>query len=385
MKQGNRLIKTVRYLLASFVVVIGLITLVGSNGEFLDEDLGGCPGSPPHAEFTAQPSRGPAPLEVFFDASASYDPDSTLRGYSWHFGDDTYEYNESVTATHIYTTPGTYSIELYISDNCHSSSVRQGITVEGSINATFSAQPTTGTAPLEVAFDASASSDQDGTIISYEWGFGDGQSGEGITTNHTYTSIGRYEAQLTVTNDVGATHSLVQEIKVEVPTATFTAQPISGMPPLEVAFNASSSSGQGNTIISYQWDFDDGHSGEGITINHTYTSIGLYYAQLTVTNDVGESDSGTQKIRVGAPTAAFTMQPTSGRAPLEVFFDASASFDQDGSIVSYEWSFGDWQFGEGAMATHTYTIPGTYTVRLGVRDNDDLYDYTTLEITVEAN
>ena len=100
-------------------------------------------------------------------------------------------------------------------------------------------------------------------------------------------------------------------------------------------------------------------------------------------------DSSTQKIRVGAPTAAFTAQPTSGQVPLEVVFDATASFDQDGTIVKYLWNF-DGQSGPLFEATqpttiHTYTIPGTYQVGLWVKDNDDLYDSTALEIVVEAN
>lgn len=381
--------QTVRYLLASLVSVMGLVTLLGTG---IPEGNGfgiPCPegSEDPHAEFTAQPARGPAPLEVFFNASASYDPDGTISSYGWWFGDGDEGYG--VTITHTYTTPGTHNVRLNVNDNCwHYDIARQGVTVEGSINADFTAQPTTGSEPLEVTFDASGSSDQDGTIVSYEWDFDDGQSGEGVTTTHTYTSIGRYLASLTVTNDVGATHSMTREIKVGVPTAAFTAQPTSGLPPLEVAFDASASTDPG-TILEYEWWFGDGEIGQGITTTHTYSTLDNYSVRLIVINDVGELDSSTQKIRVGAPTAAFTAQPTSGQVPLEVVFDATASFDQDGTIVKYLWNF-DGQSGPLLEATqpttiHTYTIPGTYQVGLWVKDNDDLYDSTALEIVVEAN
>lgn len=73
--------------------------------------------------------------------------------------------------------------------------------------AAFSSDVTEGSAPLEVRFDASASSDPDGTIVSYEWAFGDGNTGTGRTTTHTYADAGSYTPRLTVTDERGASHS----------------------------------------------------------------------------------------------------------------------------------------------------------------------------------
>jgi PKD repeat protein len=60
-----------------------------------------------------------------------------------------------------------------------------------------------------VNFDASNSSDNVG-IASYEWSFGDGTTGTGETTSHTYTSPGTYTVILTVKDAAGnpATHSI---------------------------------------------------------------------------------------------------------------------------------------------------------------------------------
>ena len=82
------------------------------------------------------------------------------------------------------------------------------------------------------------------------------------------------------------------------------------------------------------------------------------------------------------PTASFVANPSRGPAPLTVAFDASGSFDPDGQIVSYSWNFGDGATGSGITATHAYTNPGTYTVRLTVRDNQGATDNTTRSITV---
>ena len=67
------------------------------------------------------------------------------------------------------------------------------------------ATPTTGDAPLRVQFDATGSSDADGTIATYAWDFGDGNVGSGAQLTHSYTSPGDYSATLTVTDNAGAT------------------------------------------------------------------------------------------------------------------------------------------------------------------------------------
>jgi PKD repeat protein len=76
-----------------------------------------------------------------------------------------------------------------------------------------------GRAPLEVRFDASFSRDPDGSIVSYEWDFGDGSSGTGIEPTHAYASGGRYFPTLTVTDDDGESSVFVDEIVVDLPAA----------------------------------------------------------------------------------------------------------------------------------------------------------------------
>jgi hypothetical protein len=80
--------------------------------------------------------------------------------------------------------------------------------------AAFTASPLSGAAPLAVSFDASASSD-DGTIVSYAWDFGDGGTGTGIQTAHTYSAGGKFTVTLTVTDDDGLTGRATATITVE--------------------------------------------------------------------------------------------------------------------------------------------------------------------------
>jgi len=89
-----------------------------------------------------------------------------------------------------------------------------------------------------------------------------------------------------------------------------------------------------------------------------------------------------------APVAGFTAAPSSGASPLEVRFDASTSRDPDGSIVSYQWAFGDGGAATGVFVTHTYlaTSSRAFTATLVVTDNGGRTDSLsrTISLTVDT-
>lgn len=243
-----------------------------------------------------------------------------------------------------------------------------GTTPNQAPTASFTATAT----PLSVAVNGSASTDVDGTIVSYGWDFGNGTLGTGATATGTYAAPGTYTVTLTVTDDDGATGATTQQVVVpdvppnQVPTAAFTAT----TSPLSVAVNGSASADADGTIVSYDWDFGDGNVATGATASNTYAAAGTYTVSLTVTDDDGAIGTTSQQVVVpdipvnGAPTAAFTATPS----PLAVAVDGSASTD-DGTIVSYAWDFGDGGTGSGVTANRTYATPGTYTIVLTVTDD----------------
>lgn len=111
---------------------------------------------------------------------------------------------------------------------------------------------------------------------------------------------------------------------------------------------------------------------------YTYSAPGGYQGGDSFTFRVydGQAYSNTATIAITieeyneAPVASFTVTPNSGQGPLTVNFDASASYDPDGSIVDYAWDFGDGSpAGSGVTTSHEYTDPGLYTVTLTVEDN----------------
>lgn len=155
--------------------------------------------------------------------------------------------------------------------------------------------------------------------------------------------------------------------------------------PFTVTFDASPSSGD---IVEYLWVFGDGATGSGLTASHTYADRGTYTVFLTVVDRGGLTAQAQTAVSVHSkrPVARFTVSPASDiRVGMAVTFDASGSYDPDGTIREYLWSFGDgvWSSSSSPAATHTYRDVGSYTVTLVVEDAEgDVSDPATRLIPV---
>ena len=154
---------------------------------------------------------------------------------------------------------------------------------------------------LAVSVDGSASSDADGSVVSYAWDFGDGSTGSGRTAQHSYAAAGTYDVRLTVTDDKGATGTATKQVTVtkpnEVPVAGFSAQASD----LAVSVDGSASSDADGSVVSYAWDFGDGSTGSGLTAQHSYAAAGTYDVRLTVTDDKGATGTATKQVTVTKP------------------------------------------------------------------------------------
>ncbi|UHD17107.1 PKD domain-containing protein [Thiocapsa bogorovii] len=168
--------------------------------------------------------------------------------------------------------------------------------------AAIAATPQGGLAPLTVNFDASASSDPDGVISSYDWDFGDGATSSAIAPSHQYLAPGAYLATLTVTDNLGKTGSAEQTIRATDP---LNIEPIARFTALwngvTVTLDATSSSDADGNIASYRWDLGDGTAKSGPTIQHDYAQPGTYNVSLTVTDDSGGIDTLTKAVTFTAP------------------------------------------------------------------------------------
>ena len=85
----------------------------------------------------------------------------------------------------------------------------------------------------------------------------------------------------------------------------------------------------------------------------------------------------------GVARAVISAVPTTGTAPLTVTFDGSGSSSPQGSVTSWEWTFGDGAIGSGPVVTHVYSLPGTYTASLRITDSNS--ELSTATTSIVAN
>ena len=335
-------------------------------------DAGAPVNVPPTAAFTTDVSH----LGASFDASGSTDADfGTIASYAWSFGDGTF--GSSVTNQHTYSAEGTYTVILTVTDNNGATNTVSHVLTVANIPPTpsFTADVQNRT----VTF-TSTSADPDGVIASSTWDFGDGTFGTGTTTTHTYGAAGTYDVNLTVTDNNAAPATASNPVTVNDapanldPTASFTSSV-----QFHTATLTSTSTDADGTIASYSWDFGDATNGSGPTNQHTYSAPGTYPVALTVTDDDGATNTISNDVTITnvAPTASFTSSTLNHTATL-----TSTSTDDDGTIVSSIWDFGDTTSGTGATTSHTYGAAGTYPVVLTVTDNDGATNTTNGTVTV---
>lgn len=163
------------------------------------------------------------------------------------------------------------------------------------------------------------------------------------------------------------------------PVAMFTV----AVDHMNVAVNGSGSSDTGGTIVSYDWTFGDGGVASGVTATHTYADPGFYTITLTVTDNDGLTNSTSQVVFatvVIPPVAIFTTTINN----LNVSVNASASSYADGTIVSYDWNFGDGAVASGVTAYHLYATQGTWWITLTVTTNDGLTASASTQVTVDT-
>ncbi len=131
------------------------------------------------------------------------------------------------------------------------------------------------------------------------------------------------------------------------------------------------SAGASGRGVTYTWDFGDGTSGEGATVNHVYQSNGSFTVTVHATDGINQTSSDTTTVHVvpPPPTASFTYSSYS--YSYYVYFNASgSSADQSTSIASYSWNFGDGSIDTTSYSqdSHQYASSGTYQVSLTITD-----------------
>ena len=400
----------------------------------------------PAAALTLTPSSGTAPLNVVADASGSTDPQGQYLTYTFDFGDGTTTNPQtSPTATHTYTTAGTYTARVTVTNTANlSGTTTQIVTVGSGGGGGGGGGGTPPTFVDQIANNYSTKTKTNGYITVWRPGgvpAGDyvvltlqlsGTAATGPVTatdaaGNTYTtltSIADTTGNRLVILGGTATNALAPNDRITATfpaakggyrlggddftgvstldgqaTATgtgtgFSSGPASASTLNDLVYGAVSvPTGSGAPAWTTDWNTITGHNTGSTYLSRAYQIAGTtggYSATGTATGAwlvaaVTLTSGGSTPPAPAAPTAALTLTPTSGTAPLDVTADASGSTDPQGQNLTYTFDFGDGTTTNpqtSPTATHTYTTAGTYTARVTVTNTANLSDTTTRDTTV---
>jgi hypothetical protein len=361
---------------------------------------------------------------VTLNGSASKDPDGTIVTYAWTkiTGPSQFIITNAGAATTTVTglAVGVYVFRLTVTDN-------QGATGSADVTVTVKAANLSPVANAgadisltlptnSTTLNGGASTDPDGSIVSYAWVQTSGPASynianpSAVSTALTGLVAGTYVFRLTVTDNQGATGSASVNVVVNNPGTTPNQPPVANagadvtitLPTNSVTLNGSASKDPDGTIASYAWSKVSGptqfliaSTGSAITVISNLVA-GTYIFRLTVTDNLGatgsddvtvlvlDSTSPGNQAPVANAGADVTVQlPTAG-----ITLDGSASYDADGSIVSYKWTkiSGPSQFTlltpTSATTVLNNFVAGVYIFRLTVTDNLGATGTDTVTITV---
>jgi len=201
----------------------GIFTTTGIY-HFTTKSAGGAPPQPPEEEPRINeepianitgPRNGYVGQSLVFYAGYSYDPDGYITGYRWDFNNDGLfdtDWQEDEFVSHIYSSPGDYTVKLQVQDNDSATATDSYVITIRAVDPDKQLPVAEANGPYEglvnetISFNATGSYDPDGVIVSYIWDFGDHNTSQLKNPVHVYAKSGNYTVILTVIDNNGLTN-----------------------------------------------------------------------------------------------------------------------------------------------------------------------------------
>lgn len=222
---------------------------------------------------------------------------------------------------------------------------------------------------------------------NYLWDYGDGNTGTGQTSSHSYSALGTYYVTLYVYFNTTLLDSAIDSVTITSFAPINCADFSSVISTNVVTFTDLSYC---SNINSYNWDFGDGNFGIGTNPSHTYTSSGNYLAILTLL-DSGSNiiDTAMGSITIGTPPALCNASFTKSQ-PVDTFNNPIPGHivvynTSSGLGLSYFWDFGDGNTSSLSSPTHTYTGNGPYILCLTISNSSSCLDTYCDTLSVDSN
>jgi PKD repeat protein len=208
--------------------------------------------------------------------------------------------------------------------------------------ARFIMDPPSGSLATTFTVDAKNSADDDGTVSTYRWDWGDGTTGSGKKSTHKYTQLGNYTVRLNVTDNSGASDSSGREVEIlrnSPPIPIFSISPSKGTTFTDFAFDASRSNDPDGRVVDYRWDFGDGKRGKGEDVEHTYQQEGNYDVVLTVEDNRGQTSQIEKGVEVDKANGRVCNPRANAQTPY-LFTVISADRAKRTLIVQFDGDYG---------------------------------------------
>jgi PKD repeat protein len=349
-----------------------LVTLVATDNSLVSSSVSRnvtVLGVPPEAKWQATPA-SPSSLDTVQFADASTDLDGRIVAWAWDFGDG--QRSAAQHPAHRFADNGRYTVSLQVWDDDGQTATHANALEVRNLapQARFTWLPADPLSGQAVQF-RDASLDQDGTIASWRWDFGDGASSEAQHPTHAFRGKGPQKVTLTVRDDDGAQHawdSLV-EVRNRPPQADFATDPIVATEGQPVRFLDRSSDPDGR-VVERVWSFGDGSISTHDGPTHTYLTGGNLTLSLTVKDDDGARSTAVKVLHVNRrPIPAFSVTPVQPTTQEDARF-TDASVDPDGRVAAWAWEFGDGNTSAERHPAHRYARTGAYTVQLTITDHE---------------
>jgi PKD repeat protein len=268
-------------------------------------NVSGPAGAPLRAFVTADPTTGAPPL--LLSASVSVEGGSgSYQTAQWSFGDGSVA--SGAVVSHTFSRLGTFAVSATVAQSAGANvTVSTTVRVEG-LQLTLSANATRGDAPFAVQVGASVVGGS-GSYGPVQWIWGDGASGTGNPSNHSYAlnQTGALQIRATVTDSLGATASaLLALVVLPPPTANLTVQVANvAYPPTNATFVLNVTGGQVPYSTEPLWDFGDGTTTRGPSPQtHTYHKPGRFLAVVTTNDSFGRVANTSSWVTVSGGAAA---------------------------------------------------------------------------------
>jgi len=322
---------------------------------------------------------------IIFNATGSNDTDGNIVSYFWSFGDGSFDNKDSTS--HAYKDNGVYTVTLLITDNDGgTNNTKVQITIN---NRKPVARAADQSAPTYTTmwFDASNSTDADGSVINMTWYFhGLDFYMYGKKTSYSFVENGVYTITLTVKDDDGATdtHDIFATITNRAPVARITANRTRINTTEAITFKGDTSTDKDGTISNYTWMFPSGINRYGPTVSYTFNMPnGSYQITLIVTDNDGSIGFLSLNIKVGNKKPVVVPGLDIVAQTYEtILFDGSSSYDPDGSVVNFSWDMGNGAKRYNSSFEFSYPDNGVFTVRLTVIDDEGASNSSTLKATI---